>query len=101
MDNGQRTTNNEGLYRAVVNFPLSVVSFERTFCYDALMVLKRTPASETPVRPVSSSQTDTAAFEQTLRPRALTEYIGQSKIKGHLIMHIEAAKSRKEPLGHT
>src|SRR3989344_4351764 len=65
------------------------------------MVLHRTPSSETPVRPVSSSQTDTAAFEQTLRPRALTEYIGQSKIKGHLIMHIEAAKSRKEPLGHT
>jgi Holliday junction DNA helicase RuvB len=41
------------------------------------------------------------AFEQSLRPRRLHEYIGQSKIKGHLLLHIQAALGRKEPLGHT
>lgn len=45
--------------------------------------------------------TEQTVFEQALRPRTLGEYVGQSKIKGHLLMHIEAARSRKEPLGHT
>lgn len=40
-------------------------------------------------------------MEVTLRPKALTEYVGQSKVKGHLLLHIQAAKTRKEPLGHT
>lgn len=44
---------------------------------------------------------DAKVFEQSLRPKTLTEYVGQSKIKGHLLLHIQAAKSRKEPLGHT
>ncbi len=43
---------------------------------------------------------DTPVFEQSLRPKALSEYVGQTKIKGHLLMHIQAAKARKEPLGH-
>ncbi len=41
------------------------------------------------------------AFEQTLRPKELKDYIGQQKIKEHLLVHIGAAKERKEPLGHT
>lgn len=44
---------------------------------------------------------DNDAFEQTLRPKRLSEYVGQSEIKGHLLVHIEAAKKRSEPLGHT
>ena len=44
---------------------------------------------------------DNEVFENTLRPKVLTEYIGQSQIKGHLIVHMEAAKKRNEPLGHT
>ncbi len=64
------------------------------------MVIKRTkkdPASmvRAPAAP------EQVVFEQSLRPKSLAEYIGQSKIKGHLLMHIQAAKSRKEPLGHT
>ncbi|MSR87287.1 Holliday junction branch migration DNA helicase RuvB [Candidatus Peribacteria bacterium] len=65
------------------------------------MAIKRTqdPALS-PVRTPAAPQ-EQAVFEQSLRPKSLGEYIGQSKIKGHLSMHIQAAKSRKEPLGHT
>lgn len=44
---------------------------------------------------------DIEALEQTLRPRALGEYVGQSKIKEHLMIYLQAAKKRNEPLGHT
>jgi len=40
------------------------------------------------------------AFEQTLRPRALTEYIGQGKIKENLKVFIGAARGRSEALDH-
>jgi len=40
------------------------------------------------------------AFERTLRPRALGEYIGQEKIRGQLSIFIEAAVKRKESLDH-
>lgn len=64
-----------------------------------MMVLKRSQQAASPVRaPAAQEQT---VFEQSLRPKSLSEYIGQGKIKGHLLMHIQAAKSRKEPLGHT
>jgi Holliday junction DNA helicase RuvB len=64
------------------------------------MVLKRTQGDDRVIQPEKSAG-DTLAFEQTLRPRTLSEYIGQVKIKEHLLMHMEAAKSRGEPLGHT
>lgn len=38
--------------------------------------------------------------EGSLRPRSLSEYIGQEKVKEKLLIFIEAAKSRKEPLDH-
>lgn len=38
--------------------------------------------------------------EYSLRPKALTEYIGQNKVKENLSVYIEAAKARKEPLDH-
>jgi Holliday junction DNA helicase RuvB len=40
------------------------------------------------------------AFERTLRPRALAEYVGQEKIRGQLSIFIEAARKRKESLDH-
>src|ERR1700756_4630602 len=40
------------------------------------------------------------AFERTLRPRALDEYVGQEKIRGQLSIFIEAAVKRKESLDH-
>jgi len=39
-------------------------------------------------------------FENSLRPKLLTEYIGQSKAKETLKIYIEAAKLRGEPLDH-
>lgn len=65
------------------------------------MAIKRSqqPPPASPVRPEAAPEQ--AALEQSLRPKTLAEYVGQAKIKGHLLMHIQAAKSRKEPLGHT
>lgn len=38
--------------------------------------------------------------EVSLRPKVLTEYIGQEKAKGNLKIYLEAAKMRNEPLDH-
>lgn len=38
--------------------------------------------------------------EQNLRPKTLSEYIGQSKHKEHLSVYLQAAKQRNEPLDH-
>lgn len=38
--------------------------------------------------------------EYSLRPKTLSEYIGQEKAKGNLSIFIEAAKMRGEPLDH-
>lgn len=43
---------------------------------------------------------DESFFEATLRPQALHEYIGQSKIKENLKIFIDAAAKRKETLEH-
>ncbi len=39
-------------------------------------------------------------LDLTLRPRRMTEFIGQPQTKGHLGVLIEAAKNRGEPLDH-
>ena len=39
-------------------------------------------------------------YEPGLRPRTLSEYVGQSKAKENLSIYIEAAKSRNEALDH-
>ena len=43
---------------------------------------------------------DERAFEQSLRPRRLSEYIGQEKVKESLEIAIAAAQARGEPLDH-
>jgi Holliday junction DNA helicase RuvB len=40
------------------------------------------------------------ALERALRPRQLTEYVGQEKIRGQLSIFIEAARRRGEALDH-
>ncbi len=40
------------------------------------------------------------AFERALRPKSLSEYIGQEKIRGQLSIFVEAARRRKEALDH-
>ncbi|MDD5623135.1 MAG: Holliday junction branch migration DNA helicase RuvB [Candidatus Peribacteraceae bacterium] len=52
------------------------------------------------VQPTKTAR-ESDAFEQTLRPKTIVEYVGQSEIKGHLLVYMEAAKKRSEPLGHT
>lgn len=39
-------------------------------------------------------------FEVTLRPKLLSEYVGQMEIKKNLSVSLEAARKRKEPLEH-
>jgi Holliday junction DNA helicase RuvB len=43
---------------------------------------------------------DDSQFDNTLRPKALDDYIGQEKIKGNLRLFIEAARGRGEALDH-
>lgn len=52
-------------------------------------------------RIISSSYThDDSDIEQSLRPRALEDYVGQEKAKENLKVYIEAAKKRGESLDH-
>lgn len=43
---------------------------------------------------------DDLLFETTLRPRTLTDYVGQEKAKGNLRLFIDAARGRGEALDH-
>ena len=71
-----------------------------TICYTPLVAIKRTQRRQTLTEP-TAVPADTEQIDRSLRPKMLAEYIGQSEIKGHLLVHIEAARRRKEPLGHT
>lgn len=52
-------------------------------------------------RTISPQLTDDDLFiETTLRPRTLTDYIGQEKAKGNLRLFIDAARGRGESLDH-
>lgn len=65
------------------------------------MAIKRNQKRKEPaVEPTQSSSRDADAFDASLRPKKLGEYVGQSDIKEHLIVYIEAAKKRGEALGH-
>jgi Holliday junction DNA helicase RuvB len=48
----------------------------------------------------SSMREEDAKAEYSLRPRFLTEYIGQEAVKEHMRIYIDAAKTRGEPLDH-
>lgn len=45
-------------------------------------------------------QSEERAFDLTLRPRCLDEFIGQEKIKENLQIFMDAAKKRGEPIEH-
>jgi Holliday junction DNA helicase RuvB len=51
------------------------------------------------VAPARAS-TQEEAFERALRPRQLTDYVGQEKIRAQLSIFIEAARKRGEALDH-
>ncbi|HKF17907.1 MAG TPA: Holliday junction branch migration DNA helicase RuvB [Candidatus Dormibacteraeota bacterium] len=44
--------------------------------------------------------TDEDAFDRTLRPRALADYVGQQKVRENLGILLEAARRRGEPVEH-
>ena len=48
----------------------------------------------------NSIKTDSDEIDYSLRPKTLSEYIGQEKVKENLSIYIEAAKKRGEPLDH-
>jgi holliday junction DNA helicase RuvB len=52
------------------------------------------------ISPQPTSPAEEAA-ERALRPKLLSEYVGQEKIRGQLAIFIEAARTRKESLDHT
>lgn len=58
--------------------------------------MKRAPPPLT-----SPAERDTDVFENTLRPKDLNEYIGQTQMKANLKVFLDAAKKRNEPLEHT
>jgi Holliday junction DNA helicase RuvB len=43
---------------------------------------------------------DEVAFEKSLRPKKLADYIGQDKVKDNLSIFMAAAKKRNEPIEH-
>src|SRR5499427_8865968 len=52
-------------------------------------------------RVVAGSMTDyEAPFEQSLRPKRLSEYVGQNNVKENLEVAIQAARQRSEALDH-
>ncbi len=51
-------------------------------------------------RLVDSNLKEEDAFEQSIRPEFLDEYVGQDEIKENLRVFIKAAKMRNEPLDH-
>lgn len=52
------------------------------------------------VDPKDHIETPDTKIDETLRPRKLTEYIGQDRVKDSLKVFIEATKKRNEPLAH-
>lgn len=56
--------------------------------------------SNSPDRIIAAKNQVEDAFEATLRPQTLQDYIGQERIKENLMVFIEAAKKRHESLEH-
>src|SRR3989344_4059701 len=63
------------------------------------MAIRRSPGKRLLQAVPLSAEND--PLEQSLRPRRLSEHIGQRKIKEHILIHIGASRTRDEPLGHT
>ena len=62
------------------------------------MSIEFSQEQEAPI--VTTSFIAADAGELTLRPKHLSEYNGQEKVKENLSVYIEAAKRRSEPLDH-
>src|SRR5947199_2209326 len=49
---------------------------------------------------VVDARTDDEQFDLTLRPRMLSEYVGQAQVRENLSVLLEAARRRGEPVEH-
>ena len=59
------------------------------------------PKKQKENRIVSTKESaEEVAFEKSLRPKKLSEYIGQNKVKDNLNIFMAAAKKRQEPIEH-
>jgi Holliday junction DNA helicase RuvB len=61
---------------------------------------KTTSVNTTVPKPITQHLTHDEAWEMSLRPKTLNEYIGQSEVKDNLTVFIQAALKRKEALDH-
>lgn len=57
-------------------------------------------AIERIVQPAADEQPEEVELENTLRPHDFAGYIGQEKIKQNILISIQAAKKRGEPMDH-
>jgi len=64
------------------------------------LIEKSSTSKERVVQPGKTSRADEDQLDLTLRPKNLKEYIGQEKNKEHLMIFLEAAKKRKQPIEH-
>ncbi len=64
------------------------------------MTLKRTPRKDEALEPIALTE-EVKEADAALRPSSLKEYVGQQDLKQHLVVYLQAAKKRGEPLGHT
>ncbi|MFZ4396084.1 MAG: Holliday junction branch migration DNA helicase RuvB [Kiritimatiellia bacterium] len=51
-------------------------------------------------RPAEALNQRNAAFDNRLRPSRFEDFVGQQKVRGRLLLAVEAARQRKEPLDH-
>ncbi len=57
-----------------------------------------TKVKDSPIKP--EEMADDKALDVTLRPKKITEFIGQDNIKNNLRIFLEAARKREEPIEH-
>ncbi len=65
------------------------------------MVLERKHRKQAVVEAAVAVTKDADQTDASLRPTSISEYVGQTDMKKHLAVYLEATKVRGEPLGHT
>src|SRR6266566_1644563 len=64
------------------------------------MATPKTATTESDSRFVTAERRDEDALEASMRPKRLSEFVGQKQARENLTVFIEAARSRREPLDH-
>src|SRR5215472_14434447 len=64
------------------------------------MAFPKPKIPDPPDRIIAPEQRDEDVLEAGLRPRRLSEFVGQKQARENLMVFIEAAKARNEPLDH-